>query len=80
MKDAESQSPRQEAIQLATNYLRAIVEVAPRDQKPDSVLEWKEKMLEQLANFEPSDVFTSDHERRNKPWDISSLPGTIHDA
>ena len=49
LQDAEFVSVRQEAMQLATNYLRAIVEVAPRDQKQDCLREWKEKLFEQIA-------------------------------
>lgn len=50
-QDAEFTSPLQEIIQKATNYLRAITEVAPRDQRKDLVAGWREVVLENIALF-----------------------------
>ena len=51
LEDAEFTSPLQEAMQTVATFLRAIVEVAPRDEKHDAVGGWKDKVLSNMAIF-----------------------------
>lgn len=51
LKDAEFASPLQKAMQTATDFLRAIVEVAPRDQRQDLVGGWKDIVLSNVTEL-----------------------------
>ncbi|KAI1390356.1 phosphotransferase enzyme family-domain-containing protein [Hypoxylon trugodes] len=43
-------SPRQEAMQNVVNYVRAIVEVSPRDQRKELVAGWRATALDNIAH------------------------------
>lgn len=49
LRDAEYTSEKQEHMQLAANFLRAIVEVAPRGQKRELQAAWKETLLQHVS-------------------------------
>ncbi|KPM37545.1 hypothetical protein AK830_g9007 [Neonectria ditissima] len=51
LEDANYTSPLQESMQKAADFLRAIVEVSPRDQRQDQVQGWRETVLENIAQF-----------------------------
>lgn len=51
LEDAKFTSPLQEHMQTAADFLRAIVEVSPRDQQADLVGKWKDTVLENIAAF-----------------------------
>lgn len=51
LEDANYASPLQESIQMAADYLRAITEVSPRDQRQELVEGWKDVLLENIARF-----------------------------
>ncbi|KAM5347164.1 hypothetical protein ACJ41O_010169 [Fusarium nematophilum] len=51
LEDANYTSPLQASMQKAADFLRAIVEVSPRDQKQDQVQGWRETVLENIAQF-----------------------------
>jgi hypothetical protein len=51
LKDAEFASSLQKAMQTAADFLRAIVEVAPRDQRQDLVGAWKDTVLSNVAEL-----------------------------
>ncbi|KAI4156325.1 MAG: hypothetical protein LQ340_000350 [Diploschistes diacapsis] len=50
-EDAAFSSPKQEDMQLAANFLRAITEVTPRSQKIDVVGGWKDAVLQRISSF-----------------------------
>ena len=50
-EDAAYSSSKQENMQTATTFLRAITEVVPRGEKTDLVEEWKEEMLRCISSF-----------------------------
>lgn len=52
IQNGEFSSLEQENMQVAANFLRAIVEVCPRAQRQDAVLGWKENFLEAMAALE----------------------------
>jgi aminoglycoside phosphotransferase (APT) family kinase protein len=52
LEDAAFSSPLQESMQKVADFLRAIVEVAPRDQRKDLVPSWRSIMLENIARFD----------------------------
>jgi hypothetical protein len=52
LEDAKSTSPLQETMQTVANYLRAITEVVPRDQRKDLVVDWKAVVLSNIVRFE----------------------------
>ncbi|XMA20796.1 hypothetical protein WAI453_013587 [Rhynchosporium graminicola] len=52
MQDAKFSTPRQESMQKVADFLRAIVEVSPREQRADLVQSWKATMLENIAHFD----------------------------
>jgi hypothetical protein len=52
LEDAAYSSPLQESMQKVADFLRAIVEVAPRDQRKDLVPNWKATVLENIARFD----------------------------
>ncbi|KAG9958084.1 hypothetical protein KCU61_g8639, partial [Aureobasidium melanogenum] len=49
--DAMFTSKEQESMQTAANFLRAIVEVCPRDQAGGSVMGWKETAVKAMADL-----------------------------
>ena len=49
--DAAYSSPGQGAMQEAATFLRAITEVAPRDEKANLVGEWKDEVLRRISFF-----------------------------
>ena len=51
LEDAAFNSPLQDSMQKVADFLRAIVEVAPRDQRKDLVPNWRAVMLENVAFF-----------------------------
>ncbi|KAJ4307411.1 hypothetical protein N0V84_012758 [Fusarium piperis] len=51
LEDANYTSSLQESMQKAADFLRAIVEVAPRDQRQDQVQGWRETVLENITQF-----------------------------
>ncbi|TDL17717.1 kinase-like protein [Rickenella mellea] len=51
LDDAEFSSDKQRHMQMAANFLRAIVEVSPRGQRKEKVGEWKEQLLEHMSAF-----------------------------
>ncbi|KAF7553680.1 hypothetical protein G7Z17_g3458 [Cylindrodendrum hubeiense] len=51
LDDANYTSPLQESTQKAADFLRAIVEVSPRDQRQDLVQGWREIVLENIAQY-----------------------------
>ncbi|KAF4987517.1 hypothetical protein FDECE_15392 [Fusarium decemcellulare] len=51
LEDPNYTSSLQKSMQEAADYLRAIVEVSPRDQRQDKVQGWKETVLENIARF-----------------------------
>ncbi|KAI0837592.1 hypothetical protein F5Y06DRAFT_287790 [Hypoxylon sp. FL0890] len=51
LEDAKFTSPLQEAMQYVANFLRAIVEVSPRDQRKELVPSWRATVLENIARF-----------------------------
>ena len=51
-EDATFSSPLQESMQKVADYLRAITEVVPRDQKKDLVPNWRAALLENVARFD----------------------------
>ncbi|KAH8812454.1 kinase-like domain-containing protein [Xylogone sp. PMI_703] len=51
LEDAAFSSPLQESMQKVADFLRAIVEVAPRDQRKDLVPSWRATVLENIARF-----------------------------
>ncbi|KAI1414052.1 phosphotransferase enzyme family-domain-containing protein [Hypoxylon sp. FL1857] len=52
LEDAEYTSPLQEAMQRVADFLRAIVEVSPRDQRKELVPSWRATVLENIARFD----------------------------
>lgn len=52
LEDANFSSPLQESMQKVADFLRAITEVAPRDQRKDLVPGWKATVLENIACFD----------------------------
>ena len=52
LEDATFSSPLQESMQKVADFVRAIVEVAPRDQRKDLVPIWKATVLENIACFD----------------------------
>lgn len=51
-QDAEFSSFKQENMQKASNFLRAIVEVSPRGQRKELVGEWRDELLQHISAFE----------------------------
>ena len=51
LDDAAFASPLQEAMQNVADFVRAIVEVSPRDQRRDLVASWRATALENMARF-----------------------------
>ncbi|KAK7398064.1 hypothetical protein QQX98_012572 [Neonectria punicea] len=51
LEDANYTSSLQDSMQKAADFLRAIVEVSPRDQRQDQVQGWRETVLENIAQF-----------------------------
>lgn len=51
LDDAEYTSPLQESMQTVTDFLRAITEVAPRDQRKEFLPLWRATILENIARF-----------------------------
>jgi hypothetical protein len=51
LDDAVHSSPLQKAMQDVADFLRAIVEVVPRDQRKELVPKWRETVLENVARF-----------------------------
>lgn len=51
LQDAAYASPLQGSMQTVANFLRAITEVAPRDQRQDAVQGWKNIVLENAPRF-----------------------------
>ncbi|MCJ1343479.1 hypothetical protein MMC31_001673 [Peltigera leucophlebia] len=51
LEDAKFTSPLQEHMQTAADFLRAIIEVSPRDQRADLVGKWKDIVLENISAF-----------------------------
>ena len=51
LDDAAFTSPLQEAMENVVDFLRAIVEVSPRDQRKDLVPGWRAAALENVARF-----------------------------
>lgn len=51
LEDAKYTSPLQESMQKVADFLRAIVEVSPRDQKQDLVQGWRDIVLENIMKF-----------------------------
>ena len=51
LDDAAFTSPLQEAMQNVVDFVRAIVEVSPRDQRKDLVPSWRATALENVARF-----------------------------
>ncbi|KAG9228199.1 phosphotransferase enzyme family-domain-containing protein [Amylocarpus encephaloides] len=52
LEGAAYSSPLQESMQKVADFLRAIVEVAPRDQRKDLVPNWRATVLENIARFD----------------------------
>ena len=52
LENAAFSSPLQESMQTVADFLRAIVEVVPRDQRRDLVPSWKAIMLDKIASFD----------------------------
>ncbi|KAG9496504.1 hypothetical protein J7337_011280 [Fusarium musae] len=50
-EEAAYTSPMQESMQLAVDFLRAIVEVSPRGQRQELVQRWKNTVLDNIAKF-----------------------------
>lgn len=51
LDDAAFASPLQEAMQNVADFVRAIVEVSPRDQRTDLVPSWRTTALDNVARF-----------------------------
>ena len=51
LDDAAFTSPLQEAMQNVVDFVRAIIEVLPRDQRKDLVPSWRATALENMARF-----------------------------
>lgn len=51
LEDSKYASPIQESMQKVADFLRAIVEVSPRDQKQDLVQGWRDIVLESIVKF-----------------------------
>ncbi|RYP53150.1 hypothetical protein DL768_001824 [Monosporascus sp. mg162] len=54
LQDATYSSPLQESMQKVADFLRAITEVGPRDQRKELVAGWKAIVLENAAKFDKS--------------------------
>jgi hypothetical protein len=52
LEDAAYSSPLQKSMQKVADFLQAIVEVAPRDQRNDPVLNWRATVPENIAHFD----------------------------
>ncbi|KAF4503316.1 hypothetical protein FAGAP_470 [Fusarium agapanthi] len=50
-EETEYTSSRQESMQRAVDFLRAVVEVSPRGQRQELVQGWKDMVLENIAKF-----------------------------
>ncbi|MDI1493422.1 MAG: hypothetical protein OHK93_005211 [Ramalina farinacea] len=51
LQDAAFASPLQEAMHTVANYVRAIVEVSPRNQRVDLAPKWRATALDHVAHF-----------------------------
>jgi hypothetical protein len=51
LEDAEYASPLQEGMQNVADYLRAIVEVSPRDHKEGLIQGWRTTLIENISKF-----------------------------
>ncbi|MCJ1371958.1 hypothetical protein MMC20_003178 [Loxospora ochrophaea] len=51
LEDAAFSSPLQESMQTVADFLRAIIEVVPREQRRELVPSWRATVLEHLARF-----------------------------
>lgn len=52
LENAAFSSPLQESMQTVADFLRAIVEVVPRDQRKDLVPSWRATVLDNIAGFD----------------------------